>query len=81
MSRRALSANRRPTSSFTRWRGLGTPASLTAAVGDRPETDIACGQAAGLRTIAVLTGAGTAEAFAAMQPPPDWVFEDMIVLR
>ncbi len=60
---------------------LGTPAALTAAVGDRPETDIVGGQAAGLRTIAVLTGAGTAEAFAAMQPPPDWVFEDMDALR
>lgn len=60
---------------------LGTPAALTAAVGDRPETDIAGGQAAGLRTIAVLTGAGTAEAFAAMQPPPDWVFEDVFTLN
>ena len=60
---------------------LGTPASLTAAVGDRPETDIVGGQAAGLRTIAVLTGASTAEAFAAMQPPPDWVFRDMVALR
>lgn len=55
-------------------RGLGTPAALTAAIGDRPETDIIGGQAAGLPTIAVLSGAGTAEAFAAMQPPPDWVF-------
>ena len=40
---------------------LGTPASLTAAVGDRPETDIAAGQAAGLRTIGVLTGASPAD--------------------
>lgn len=53
---------------------LGTPAALTAAIGDRPETDIIGGQAAGVPTIAVLTGAGTADAFAAMQPPPDWVF-------
>ena len=60
---------------------LGTPAGLTAAVGDRPETDIAAGQAAGLRTIGVLTGASPAEAFAAMQTPPDWVFEDMVALR
>ena len=60
---------------------LGTPASLTAAVGDRPETDIAAGQAAGLRTIGVLTGASPAEAFAAMETPPDWVFEDMAALR
>ena len=60
---------------------LGTPASLTAAVGDRPETDIAGGQAAGLRTIGVLTGASPAEAFGAMQTPPDWVFEDLVALR
>jgi 4-nitrophenyl phosphatase len=60
---------------------LGTPAALTAAVGDRPETDIAGGQAAGLRTIGVLTGASKTEAFAAMQIPPDWVFEDMVALR
>ena len=60
---------------------LGTPASLTAAVGDRPETDIAGGQAAGLRTIGVLTGASQAEAFAVMPTPPDWVFEDMVALR
>jgi 4-nitrophenyl phosphatase len=56
---------------------LGAPAQLTAVVGDRPETDILGGQRAGLHTIAVLTGASTAEAFAALQPPPDWVFADL----
>jgi len=60
---------------------LDTPAALTAAIGDRPETDIAGGQAAGLVTIGVLTGASSAEAFAAMPPPPDWVFEDMVALN
>jgi 4-nitrophenyl phosphatase len=60
---------------------LGTPAHLTAAIGDRPETDIAGGRRAGLRTIAVLTGVGTAEAFAALQPGPDWVFEDLVALN
>ena len=60
---------------------LGTPAGLTAAVGDRPETDIAGGQTAGLRTVGVLTGASPTEAFAAMDTPPDWVFEDMVALR
>jgi 4-nitrophenyl phosphatase len=58
-------------------RALGAPAGLTGAIGDRPDTDILGGQRAGVRTIAVLTGAGTAEAFAAMQPPPDWVFPSL----
>jgi ribonucleotide monophosphatase NagD (HAD superfamily) len=56
---------------------LGVPAELTAAVGDRPETDILGGQLAGMRTIGVLSGVGTPEDFAAMQPPPDWVFKDL----
>jgi 4-nitrophenyl phosphatase len=60
---------------------LGTPAALTAAIGDRPETDIVGGQGAGLRTIAMLTGAGTAAAFAALQPPADWVFTDLVELN
>ena len=50
-------------------------------MGDRPETDIAAGQAAGLHTIGVLTGASPAEAFASMETPPDWVFENMVTLR
>ncbi len=58
-------------------RRLGTPAGLTAAIGDRPETDIIGAQQAGLRTIAVLSGAGLAAEFAAMQPPPDWVFPSL----
>jgi ribonucleotide monophosphatase NagD (HAD superfamily) len=39
------------------------------------------GQRAGVRTIAVLSGAGTAEDFAAMQPPPDWVFPSLAELN
>ncbi|MCX7668823.1 MAG: HAD-IIA family hydrolase [Anaerolineae bacterium] len=58
-------------------RRLGTPAELTAAIGDRPDTDIIGAQQAGLRTIAVLSGAGSAAEFAAMQPPPDWVFPSL----
>lgn len=58
-------------------RALGTSAALTAAIGDRPETDIIGGQRAGVRTLAVLTGAGAADEFAAMQPPPDWVFPSL----
>jgi hypothetical protein len=29
----------------------------------------------------VLTGAGTAESFAALQPPPDWIFRDLVEFR
>lgn len=56
---------------------LGAVAGTTACVGDRPETDILGGQAAGLRTIAVLTGAGARADFEAMRPPPDWIFENL----
>jgi len=53
---------------------------VTAAIGDRPETDILGGQAAGLRTIAVLTGVGSRAGFEAMRPPPDWIFENLAEL-
>lgn len=59
---------------------LGTPAEVTAAVGDRPETDIVGGQVAGMKTIGVLSGVGTREQFAGMQSPPDWVFADLAAL-
>jgi 4-nitrophenyl phosphatase len=60
---------------------LGTPAGLTGAIGDRPETDVVGGQRAGVRTIAVLTGVGTAEAFAELNQPPDWVFHSLLELK
>jgi len=59
---------------------LAKPAEVVAVVGDRPDTDIIGGQGAGLRTIAVLTGAGGAEDFGALQPPPDWIFKDLAQL-
>lgn len=59
---------------------LGVAPGSAAAVGDRPETDILGGQAAGLRTIAVTTGVGTRAEFEAMQPPPDWIFKDLAEL-
>ena len=58
-------------------RRIGTPANLTACIGDRPETDILAGQRAGLRTLGVLTGVGTPTQFAALNPPADWIFEDL----
>jgi 4-nitrophenyl phosphatase len=59
---------------------LGTPAEVTACVGDRPETDIEGGHAIGLRTIGVLCGVGTREGFAELASPPDWIFEDLAEL-
>ena len=56
---------------------LGVSHEISATVGDRPETDIVGGQAAGLKTIAVLTGVARRDDFAAMQQPPDWIFEDL----
>jgi len=56
---------------------LGVSHEIAATVGDRPETDIVGGQAAGLKTIAVLTGVARRDDFASMQQPPDWVFADL----
>ena len=53
----------------------------TACIGDRPETDILGGQAAGLRTIAMLTGVGQRQDFEAMAPRPDWIFTDLCELQ
>ena len=60
---------------------IGTDEKVTAAIGDRPDTDILGAQAAGLPSIAVLSGAGTAEDFAAMRPPPDWIFPSLAELN
>jgi 4-nitrophenyl phosphatase len=60
---------------------LGAIPETTACVGDRPETDILGGQAAGLKTIAVLTGVGARVDFESMQPPPDWILEDLTTLE
>lgn len=59
---------------------LGASAETTACVGDRPETDILGGQAAGLLTVAMLTGAGSRKDFESMQPPPDYIFDDLCAL-
>ena len=50
---------------------LGISHESAATVGDRPETDIVGGQAARLKTVAVLTGVARREDFAVMQQPPD----------
>lgn len=56
---------------------LGVAPADAVMVGDRYETDILGGARAGLRTAAVLTGVSTAAEFAAADPPPTWVFEDL----
>jgi len=60
---------------------LGTPADLTAMLGDRLETDIAGGQRAGLLTIAVATGVSALEDFENADPPPDYVFPSVVELH
>jgi 4-nitrophenyl phosphatase len=59
---------------------LGHEPQETLAVGDRPETDIAAGQAAGCRTALVLSGVTTREQAKAWQPPPNWIAADLAEL-
>jgi len=59
---------------------LGVRPEHVAVIGDRLETDILGGRRAGLRTIGLLSGVTTAEAFARANPAPDWVFEDLAAL-
>jgi 4-nitrophenyl phosphatase len=54
----------------------GSPAD-TVALGDRLETDIAGGYAAGIRTILVLSGVSTQADVAAGSLQPDWIFDDI----
>ena len=59
---------------------LGTPAELTAVVGDRLETDILGGQNVGLRTILVLTGVTSRSQLSGTTLVPDWTFDDLPAL-
>ena len=52
----------------------------TLVVGDRLETDIAAGQAAGCKTALVLSGVSTKEQAKKWQPAPDVVVEDLASL-
>jgi HAD superfamily hydrolase (TIGR01450 family) len=52
---------------------LGVPAEDTVVTGDRLETDIALGYAAGMHTAVVLTGVTTEDAALAASPAPDFV--------
>ena len=56
---------------------LGTTPEETLVVGDRLETDIAAGQAAGCKTALVLSGVSTLEQAQQWQPAPDFIFDDL----
>jgi 4-nitrophenyl phosphatase len=59
---------------------LGTDAAHTLMIGDRLDTDIAGGRAAGFQTALVLTGVATREKLAVSAVQPDAVFEDLDAL-
>jgi 4-nitrophenyl phosphatase len=59
---------------------LGTLPGETLVVGDRLETDIAAGQAAGCKTALVLSGVSTREQARQWQPAPDFIFDDLSAL-
>ena len=56
---------------------LGTTAEETLVVGDRLETDIAAGQAAGCKTALVLSGVCTREQAEKWKPAPDFISDDL----
>jgi HAD superfamily hydrolase (TIGR01457 family) len=60
---------------------LKTPRERMAMLGDRLDTDIEGGQAAGLATILVLTGVTTAAEAQASPLKPDFTFPNLIELR
>ncbi len=59
---------------------MGVRSDVTAMVGDRLDTDIVAGQAAGVMTLLVLTGISTQEEIATCPVKPDQVFADLIAL-
>ncbi len=56
---------------------LGTAPEETLVVGDRLETDIASGQAAGCKTALVLSGVSSREQAQDWQPAPDFIVENL----
>jgi 4-nitrophenyl phosphatase len=59
---------------------LGTKPEETLVVGDRLETDISAGQAAGCKTALVLSGVSGREQAEDWQPAPDLIVEDLATL-
>jgi len=62
---------------FERARALIPDAERVAMVGDRIASDIVGAQRAGLPGVLVLSGACTREEAAAVEPPPDYVLDDL----
>ena len=69
-----------PAMMYTALAKLGTKPEETLVVGDRLETDIAAGQAAGCKTALVLTGVSSREQANQWKPAPDFIFEDLTAL-
>jgi 4-nitrophenyl phosphatase len=59
---------------------LGSSRHDTVMVGDRLSTDIKGGQAAGMRTILLLSGISNMEDVAGSDVKPDWIFDDLAAL-
>jgi NagD protein len=56
---------------------LGVPPEDTVITGDRLETDIAMGHAAGMRTAVVLTGVTTEDAALSASPAPEFILRSL----
>lgn len=56
---------------------MGVGPDVTAMVGDRLDTDIVAGRAAGVMTLLVLTGISTREELAKSPVKPDYVFANL----
>lgn len=69
-----------PAMMYTALEKLGTEPEETLVVGDRLETDIAAGQAAGCKTALVLSGVSSRQQGLAWQPAPDFIVEDLAAL-
>lgn len=59
---------------------LNADASVTAMVGDRLNTDIEGGKAAGMQTILVLSGVSSLEEANALDDKPDYIYKDITEL-
>lgn len=67
----------KPAMMFMALEKLGTKPGKTLVVGDRLETDIAAGQAAGCKTGLVLSGVSTCEEAEEWKPAPDFIADDL----